>query len=264
MIKGKLSNKIVLTTLVVSLVSIIVSCQKEKSTPADMLSGATVNTLYLKGYSFKEPIFIKVGSQNIEVAQCDANRFVDISSEQSAIRIPFAPGENEIDLKFCTAAGKVKYTHKFNNTSSGRVKFMHVSDSIYLNPVIPQPTAGKMGIMLRYDSAELPNWKENVDIALYYVSKTGTPTTRLFKTITNVPRKGFTEMIELEAPTSTYGPEYALVVKKAGTSTVLPLPNFIDSKAKFFYNPGQTSILSISDSFEIMQYNITQLENYVR
>jgi hypothetical protein len=264
MIKGKLSNKIVLTTLVLSLVSIMVSCQKEKSTPADMLSGATVNTLYLKGYSFKEPIFIKVGSQNIEVAQCGANRFVDISSEQSAIRIPFAPGENEIDLKFCTAEGKVKYTHKFNNTSSGRVNFMHVSDSIYLNPVIPRPTAGKMGIMLRYDSAELPNWKENVDIALYYVSKNGTPTTRLFKTITNVPRKGFTEMIELEAPTSNYGPEYALVVKKAGTSTVLPLPNFIDSKANFFYNPGQTSILSISDSFEIMQYNITQLENYVR
>jgi|LauGreDrversion4_2_1035121.scaffolds.fasta_scaffold200631_1 hypothetical protein len=264
--KGKLSIKIFLTTLVVSLVSIVVSCQKEKVLPADMLSGTTVNTLYVKGYSLNKPIYVKVGSQNIEVAKCEAKQSLDISSEQNAIKIPFAPGENQVDVKFCNAAGTVLKTYVFSNTSTGVLKFLS-ADSLYLNPVISQPTAGKMGIMLQYASAELPNFEEEVDIALYYVSKTGVPTSTLYKKITNVSKYSFSTMVELDRPLATsYASMFALVVLRAGTNNALPLANFSANSSKyvFSFSPNTTRIYSITDSFSDMQYGVTQIENYVR
>jgi hypothetical protein len=264
--KGNQSIKIVLTTFVVLLVSIVVSCQKEKLVPVDMLSGTTVNTLYVKGYSLGEPIYVKVGSQNIQVAECEANASLDKTSAQNAIKIPFAPGESQVDVKFCNAAGTVLNTYVFSNTSTNQLKFFN-ADSLYLNPVIPRPSADKMGIMLQYASSELPNFEEDVDIAFYYVSKTGVASSTLYKKITNVSKYAFSTMVELDRPLATrYAPMYAFVVLRAGTNNALPLTDFgaTNSKYLFYFSPNTTRIYSITDSFSDMQYAVTQIENFVR
>jgi hypothetical protein len=266
MIKGKLSIKIVLTTLVVLLLSIVVSCQKEKVLPVDLLSGTTVNTLYVKGYSLDELVYVKVGSQNIEIARCEAKQSLDKSSDVNAVRIPFAPGESQVDVKFCNAAGTVLNTYVFSNTTTGVLTFLN-ADSLYLNPTIPQPTAGKMGIMLQYASSELPNFEEDVDIALYYVNKAGVVTNTPYKKITNVSKYAFSTMVELDRPDAKkYAPMYAFVVLRAGTNNALPLTEFgaISSRYVFYFSPNTTRIYSITDSFSDMQYAVTQIENFVR
>jgi hypothetical protein len=164
------------------------------------------------------------------------------------------------------AAGTVLNTYVFSNTTTGVLKFLN-ADSLYLNPTIPQPTADKMGIMLQYASSELPNFEEDVDIALYYVSKAGVVSNTLYKKITNVSKYAFSTMVELDRPDAKkYAPMYAFVVLRAGTNNALPLTNFsaTSSKYVFYFSPNTTRIYSITDSFSDMQYAVTPIENFVR